>query len=63
MPALLLASPTMFGLIEPGRGAAAFVHDLGLLWLALGAGGLLFRTLHLFVLRVTVGVHIGVLYP
>jgi len=51
VPALLLASPTMFGMTEPGRGAAGFVHDLGLMWLALGAGGLLFRTLHLFFLR------------
>lgn len=45
------ASPTVFGLIAPGRGAAGFLHDLGLLWLALGAGGLLLRTAHLFVLR------------
>jgi hypothetical protein len=47
LPALLLASPTLFGLIH----AAGFWHDVGLLWLALGITGLLFRTLHLFVLR------------
>ena len=51
MPALLLASPTLFGLIASGHGAAGFLHDLGLLWLTLGAGGLLLRTAHLFVLR------------
>jgi hypothetical protein len=47
LPALLLASPNLFGLIHPG----GFWHDVGLLWLALGLAGLLFRTLHLFVLR------------
>ena len=47
VPALLLASPSVFGLIHPD----GFWHDLGLFWLALGAAGLLFRTLHLFVLR------------
>ncbi len=51
VPALLLASPALFGLIAPGHGAAGFLHDLGLLWLTLGAGGLLLRTAHLFVLR------------
>jgi hypothetical protein len=47
LPALLLASPTLFGLIHSG----GFWHDVGISWLALGAAGLLFRTLHLFVLR------------
>ena len=51
LPVLLLASPSLFGLIAPAHGLAGFAHDLGLLWLALGAGGLLLRTLQLFVLR------------
>ncbi len=51
LPALLWMSPSLFGLIEPAQGAAGWVHDTGLAWFALGAGGLLFRTLHLFVLR------------
>jgi hypothetical protein len=46
LPALLWLSPTLGGLIRSG----GFWHDLGLLWLALGAGGLLFRTVHLFFL-------------
>jgi hypothetical protein len=51
MPLLLWASPSLFGLIEPGVGVEGFVRDVGLLWLALGAAGLLFRTVHLFFLR------------
>lgn len=51
LPLLLLASPSLFGLIEPSHDRSGWVHDVGLLWLALGAGGVLFRTLHLFFLR------------
>jgi hypothetical protein len=51
LPALLAISPSLFGLIAPAPGMAGYVHDLGLMWLALGAAGLLFRTLHLFILR------------
>jgi hypothetical protein len=32
-------------------GLNGYLHDVGLLWLALGAGGLLFRTVHLFFIR------------
>jgi len=51
LPLLLALSPSLFGLIQPASDARGYVHDLGLLWLALGASGLLFRTLHLFYLR------------
>jgi hypothetical protein len=47
LPVLLWASPTLFGLIQVG----SYWHDVGLLWLALGVAGLLFRTVHLFFLR------------
>lgn len=47
LPALLYVSPTLFGLIQ----AAGYWHDLGLMWLALGVAGLLFRTTHLFFVR------------
>ena len=40
----------MGGLIEPAVGLSGYVHDVGIAWLALGAGGLLFRTVHLFFL-------------
>ncbi len=51
LPLLLYVTPSLFGLIEPAIGFKGYVHDVGLLWLALGAGGLLLRTLHLFWLR------------
>ena len=51
VPLLLALSPRLFGLIEPAVGFNGYVHDVGLFWLLLGAGGLIFRTLHLFVLR------------
>jgi hypothetical protein len=51
MPGLLWVSPGLFGLIEPATGWTGYVHDVGLGWLALGVGGLLFRTVHLFFLR------------
>ena len=51
LPLLLWLSPSLGGLITPAQGRPGFVHDVGLLWLALGAAGLAFRTLQLFVLR------------
>jgi hypothetical protein len=51
VPLILLVSPNLLGLIQPAIGINGYVHDVGLCWLALGAAGLIFRTLHLFVLR------------
>lgn len=51
VPVALYASPTLFGLIAAGTGPHGLVHDVGLAWLALGASGLLLRTVHLFFLR------------
>ena len=50
-PLVLLASPSLFGLTEPGVGFSGFLHNTGLLWLAIGAGGLIFRTVHLFFIK------------
>ena len=49
-PVVLWLSPSMFGLIEPAVGFAGYLHDVGIAWLALGVGGLIFRTVHLFFL-------------
>ncbi len=51
LPVLLIINPSLFGLIAPATGWRGIIHDLGLLWLALGLGGVLFRTVHLFFLR------------
>lgn len=51
LPALLYVKPDLFGLIEPSTDFAGFAHDVGMLWFALGASGLLLRTVHLCFLR------------
>ena len=50
-PAVLWLDPTLLGLFPAHPSGAQFVHNVGLLWLAIGLGGLLFRTVHLFFLR------------
>ena len=50
-PLVLLADPSFFGLLEPRTGVAGFAHNTGMLWLWIGVGGLLFRTVHLFFLK------------
>ena len=49
-PVVLWLTPSVGGLIEPAAGMAGYAHDVGIAWLALGVGGLLFRSLHLFFL-------------
>jgi hypothetical protein len=50
-PLLLLWSPTLFGFFSALPGPMGFLRHVGLMWLALGAGGLLFRTVQLFFVR------------
>jgi hypothetical protein len=50
-PIALWVDPTCFGLIEPHTDGASFVRDMAMIWIALGFGGLLFRTVHLFFLK------------
>ena len=49
IPAVLWFEPALFGLIEPARGFDAFVHDVGIAWLALGVTGLVFRVVQLWL--------------
>jgi hypothetical protein len=49
IPLVLWLSPSLFGLIEPAVGFTAYLHDVGLAWLALGIVGLLFRVAQLWV--------------
>jgi hypothetical protein len=50
-PLLLLADPTLLGVFEPYTDFAGFADSTGWMWLAIGVGGLLFRTIHLFFIK------------
>jgi len=50
-PLVLFLDPTLHGAFEPATSPAQFVHNMAMLWLIVGLGGLLFRTIHLFFLR------------
>lgn len=50
-PLALYANPSLFGLVQPYTDASSFIDNLALLWLALGIGALLFRTVQLFFIR------------
>jgi hypothetical protein len=49
VPILLWWSPSVFGLIAPAGSFGAYVHDVGIGWLALGVAGLLVRVLQLWM--------------
>ena len=50
-PLLLVWDPTLFGIFAPHATTGELVRHVGLLWLAVGGGGLLFRVFQLFVIR------------
>jgi hypothetical protein len=50
-PLVLFADPTLFGLFAPWSSPADFTRQVAKIWLAIGVGGLLFRTVHLFFIR------------
>lgn len=50
-PLILVVSPTLFGLCAKPLTVAAFARHVGNLWLAIGTGGLLFRTIQLFIIE------------
>ena len=51
-PLLLLLSPTLFGIFTtPYTNLSGFLHHMSRMWIAIGVGALLFRTVHLFFLR------------
>ena len=49
IPLLLWASPSVFNLIAPATSFSAYLHDVGIGWLALGAAGLFVRVGQLWV--------------
>jgi len=50
-PLPLYFDPTLFGIFEPHAGAADFIRHVAQIWLVLGLGGLLFRTVQLFLVK------------
>jgi hypothetical protein len=50
-PVVLYLNPSFFGWFEPHTGPAGFVQHMGQIWIALGIGALLFRTVQLFFVR------------
>jgi hypothetical protein len=50
-PLILLAEPTLFGLFEPHTSTRGFVDHVAKVWLVVGLGGLLFRTIHLVFIK------------
>lgn len=50
-PIALWVDPTMLGYFEPHADLEGFARHTGWLWLFIGAGGLVFRTVHLFFLK------------
>jgi hypothetical protein len=58
-PLPLVVDPTFFGVFRTPLGAADYLHHVAMIWLVVGVGGLVFRTVHLFFLR---GVHTGLVW-
>ncbi len=50
-PLALWASPTLFGVFATQSARAEFLPHLGQIWLALGAGALVFRVAQLWIIR------------
>ena len=58
-PLALYIDPTLFGLFEAHTDARGFLYNMSVTWIAIGIGGLIFRTLHLFHLQ---GVRTGLVW-
>ena len=50
-PLAVAIKPDLGGWLTPHQGIEAYARNVGWLWLWLGVGGLVFRTVHLFLLR------------
>jgi hypothetical protein len=51
VPVVLWLDPSFFGLFQPHASGAEFVRHVGEIWLAVGVGALVFRTVQLFFLQ------------
>ena len=50
-PLLLRVDPTLVGLVTPRTDWVGILHNVSVLWLIVGAGAVVFRTVQLFFLR------------
>ncbi len=50
-PFALWLDPTFLGMFQAPTNSAEFINHVGKLWLAIGLGGLLFRTIHLMFIK------------
>jgi Protein of unknown function (DUF962) len=50
-PLALYFEPSLFGIFEPHADIPTFVHHVALMWITIGIGGLIFRTIHLFFIK------------
>ncbi len=50
-PLVLFVDPALFGVFTPWASPADFMRQVAKIWLAIGIGGVLFRTVHLFFIR------------
>ena len=50
-PIVLYFDPTLFGIFTPAAGKMDFVRQVAEIWLVIGIGGVLFRTVQLFFLQ------------
>ena len=50
-PLVLWLDPGFFGVFTPAHGAGEFLRQVGEIWLVVGIGALIFRTVQLFFLR------------
>jgi hypothetical protein len=49
-PVVLFIDPTLFGLFDAYQDTQGFINNMAITWLFVGAGALVFRTVHLFYL-------------
>src|SRR6201996_2167146 len=50
-PVVLYFDPTLFGIFTPAAGKMDFIRQVAEMWLVIGVGGVLFRTVQLFVIK------------
>jgi hypothetical protein len=58
-PFALMLTPDLFGLLTPATGLMEFIGNTALVWLFIGLGAVVFRTVHLFKLM---GVQSGLVW-